>query len=400
MQKAHCSTNDLSRMSLPRAFLPAVAVSLLFGCWVSSRASAHEVEITRVETRFDESGRFAIDMIYDVNAFFAGVRPEHMTNEDVERVRHFAAQELELRREELREYVRRRVRVRFDDTVTPYEIAFPDVDPVLPPKLPSAGQPDAEHATEISRIVRLTGEVPEGAEAFVFWASRTFGNLILEFVDADGRLLAQQRVEKGDRSRPYDLTAPPTPISRWEVAWDYAVLGFEHILPEGPDHILFVLGLFLLSTRLGPLVWQITAFTIAHSVTLAMSTYGVFRLAPEIVEPLIALSIVCVAVENLFTSKLHPWRPAVVFLFGLLHGLGFAGVLEELGLPRDRFVTALVSFNVGVELGQLAVIGLALVLVGWARNRPWYRGRIVIPASLFTAGVGLYWSVERVGLLG
>ena len=110
-----------------------------------------------------------------------------------------------------------------------------------------------------------------------------------------------------------------------------------------------------------------------------------------------ALSIAYVAIENVLTSELHAWRPFVVFGFGLLHGMGFAGVLQEIGMPRSEFLTALVSFNVGVELGQLAVITLAFALTGlWFRNRSWYRGRIVVPASLAIAATGLYWTVERV----
>jgi len=115
------------------------------------------------------------------------------------------------------------------------------------------------------------------------------------------------------------------------------------------------------------------------------------------VEPLIALSIVYVAVENLFTSSLKPWRVALVFGFGLLHGLGFAGVLREVGLPRSEFVTALLTFNLGVELGQLAVIGGSFVLVGWHVGRhPRYRQLVVIPASAFIACVALYWTIARI----
>jgi hypothetical protein len=185
---------------------------------------------------------------------------------------------------------------------------------------------------------------------------------------------------------------------RWLVAVQYLRLGFNHIVPEGTDHILFVLGLFLLGNRLSPLLWQVTAFTVAHSITLGLSMYGVFRLSPLIVEPLIAASIAFVAVENICTPELKPWRPFVVFGFGLMHGLGFAGVLTSLGLPRHDFATALVTFNAGVELGQLTVISAAFLLVGWWRNKPWYRRRIVIPASVAIAGTGLFWTVQRVAL--
>jgi hypothetical protein len=128
-----------------------------------------------------------------------------------------------------------------------------------------------------------------------------------------------------------------------------------------------------------------------------LSVYGVVSLPPAIVEPLIAASIVYVAVENILTSNLKPWRTLVVFGFGLLHGLGFAGVLAEVGLPQGQFVPALVSFNVGVELGQIAVIALAFLAVGiWGRTKSWYRARVVVPASAAVAAVGLFWTVQRV----
>ena len=135
----------------------------------------------------------------------------------------------------------------------------------------------------------------------------------------------------------------------------------------------------------------------AHTITLALTVYGVVSLSPRVVEPLIALSIVYVAVENIFTSKLHAWRPVVVFCFGLLHGMGFAGVLTEIGLPRSEFIPALLSFNAGVECGQLTVILAAFLIFGLPfRKKPWYRQRIVIPGSLFIAAIGLYWSIQRV----
>lgn len=185
---------------------------------------------------------------------------------------------------------------------------------------------------------------------------------------------------------------------RIKVATSYLIYGFEHILPKGLDHILFVLALFLLSIKFSYLLWQVTAFTIAHSITLGLSIYGYVSLSSAIVEPLIALSIVFVAFENLMTARLNPWRPVVVFIFGLLHGLGFAGVLAELGLPRGDFLTALVTFNVGVELGQLAVIGSAYLFLGWFISKTWYRKCVIFPASLVIAITGAYWTIERVFL--
>ena len=191
------------------------------------------------------------------------------------------------------------------------------------------------------------------------------------------------------------LHAPPPP-TRAEVIQQYLVLGFTHILPKGLDHILVVLGLFLLSMKPLTILKQVTAVTVAHSITLGLTIYGVVSLSPRIVEPLIALSIVYVTVENLVLTEAKPWRIAVVFAFGLLHGMGFAGVLRELGLPRSEFVTALVSFNVGVEGGQLTVIALAYLAVGWRFGKaPWYRRWVTVPASAMIGVVGLYWTVQR-----
>jgi hypothetical protein len=153
-----------------------------------------------------------------------------------------------------------------------------------------------------------------------------------------------------------------------------------------------------LSGRARPVLWQVSAFTVAHSVTLGLTMYGIVSAPPKIVEPLIALSIAYVAIENIFLSELKSWRVALVFGFGLLHGMGFAGALKELGLPRSEFVTALLAFNMGVEAGQLAVIGAAVLLVGWhCADRAWYRGRIVVPASAMIACTAVYWTVDGCG---
>jgi hypothetical protein len=204
-------------------------------------------------------------------------------------------------------------------------------------------------------------------------------------------------LKDGAKSEAYLLGVGLEQKTRRQVVAQYTMLGFTHILPKGLDHILFVLGLFLLSARWKPLLVQVTAFTLAHTITLGLSIYGIVSLSPAIVEPLIAASIAYVAIENLVTAELKPWRAFVVFGFGLLHGLGFAGVLHEIGLPRSEFLTALLSFNVGVELGQLAVIASAWLLVGlWWKTKPWYRARLVQPLSALIAAVGVYWTIERI----
>src|SRR5207245_9192838 len=210
---------------------------------------------------------------------------------------------------------------------------------------------------------------------------------------------ATESLEGGQTSAPFALPPPALRADRLRTAWRYLTLGFTHIVPRGLDHMLFVLGIYLLSGRARSVLWQISAFTAAQSITLGLSMYGVVAVSPRIVEPLIALSIAYVAIENLFLSELKSWRVALVFAFGLLHGMGFAGALKELGLPRSEFLTALLTFNVGVEAGQLAVIGAAFMLVGSdCANRPLYRNRIVVSVSARIACTAVYWTIERLTL--
>jgi hydrogenase/urease accessory protein HupE len=174
------------------------------------------------------------------------------------------------------------------------------------------------------------------------------------------------------------------------------LLGFIHIVPKGLDHMLFVLGIYLLSGRARTVLSQVSAFTVAHSITLGLSMYGLVSVPAKIVEPAIAISIAYVAIENIFLKQLKTWRVALVFSFGLLHGMGFAGALKEVGLPRGEFMTALLTFNIGVEAGQLAVIAAAFLVVGWHfADRAWYRSRIVVPASAMIACTAVYWTIER-----
>lgn len=246
--------------------------------------------------------------------------------------------------------------------------------------------------------IKFRTRLPETAKVFTVRWSPAFGKITLRIQAPRARTMLIEVLEKGVTSAPMiidDLEAS----TQWDMIRDFLVIGFEHIVPKGLDHILFVVGIFLLSTRMKPILTQVTAFTVAHTVTLGLGTLGLVSVPSAIVEPLIAASIVYVAIENIVRPTLSPWRPAVVFGFGLLHGLGFAGVLKGFGIPEGEFVVGLLSFNVGVELGQLFVIGVCFLTVGiWFGRRPWYRQRVVIPGSLIIAAVGGFWFVQR--LLG
>lgn len=169
-------------------------------------------------------------------------------------------------------------------------------------------------------------------------------------------------------------------------------LGFSHILPYGIDHILFLLALFFLTRDFGSLLAQMTLFTLAHSLTLALSMYGFVSVPPLLVEVAIALSIAFVAAENLFRERISGWRPWVVFASGLVHGLGFAHSFVQTEIAPADFLPALFAFNMGIEAGQLVVIGIAYALVALWWKRESYRRMIARPASFLIAVSGLCWA--------
>ena len=182
-----------------------------------------------------------------------------------------------------------------------------------------------------------------------------------------------------------------------KVVWYYLKMGYQHILPYGIDHILFVVSLCLLSTNIKAIFWQATAFTIAHSITLALSMKNIIVAPGAVVEPIIALSIVFVAIENMLLTTLKPWRIAIVFLFGLIHGMGFASALNEVGLPANKFYTSVIAFNAGVELGQVTIISLMFgCIIIPLRKKTWYRKGIVYPISAIIALIAFYWTIQRV----
>ena len=357
---------------MPRPILVAVLV-----CVTSFAAAAHEAERTKVTLALASDGRFTLDVANDPNWLL--LRLETFAGGNVAPNITPAARDARL--VQLGSVFADRI-VLFVDA---HEVRAAEVEYLSPPT-----EPENALAT-----FRLTGSMPRDATRLRWLYGLVADPYPLEIRQPDGSSTVEW-IEGTNWSEVIDLSKSFTRPTRLEIARQYLWLGYTHILPKGLDHILFVLGIFLLSPRWKRMLLQVTAFTVAHSITLGLSIYGIVSLPSRIVEPLIALSIAYVAIENLLTRELKPWRLALVFMFGLLHGLGFAGVLRELGLPRDEFLTALVTFNLGVEGGQLTVIAAALVAVAPFMKKGWYRQRVVIPASLVIAAVGLYWTLVRV----
>ena len=250
--------------------------------------------------------------------------------------------------------------------------------------------------------IALSGRIPVSARHLVWKTSLFIGSYPLSVRRGNSAITTDQTdnyewLNGSDASAAYDLEQLAGSTNRWHRLARLVATGFTHIVPSGLDHMLFVLGLFLLARGTRALLLQITAFTLAHSATLALAVSGLVTVPSAVVEPLIAASIVYVAIENVVASRLSRWRLAVVFGFGLMHGLGFAGALADLGIDGGHLTETLVGFNLGVELGQLAVVGAAALLlralpVSADRRRTF----VTVPASIAIAATGCFWAVERI----
>jgi hydrogenase/urease accessory protein HupE len=349
-----------------------------------STIHAHEIGTTRVSVLFHEGRRYEVEIVTDAATLVEKLAAAAGESSPLD----ISLSGIQSQLDRFNNTFRQRVKVRFDEA---------DDRPAIEFSVNSGDGSSSANAT-----IRLTGGVPRGARHFTWSYGWTYASYAMtvrrvsKMSDTSGTFPVTEWLEGEQTSAPFELNASAPTIDRPGTAWRYLRLGFMHIVPNGLDHMLFVLGIYLLSGRAGSVLRQVTAFTVAHSITLGLSMYGLVTVSPRVVEPLIALSIAYVAIENVVFAELKSWRVALVFMFGLLHGMGFAGALNEVGLPRAEFAIALLTFNLGVEAGQLAVIGTAFLLVGWhCANRAWYRSRIVVPVSVLTACTSVYWTVER-----
>ena len=356
---------------------------------VSTLSQAHEITPTIIEMEVlpDNSLEMRIDT--NLEALMSEIGTEHAdtdnapTAKEYNQLRALAASQLSAKAESF-------VATLFNQ-ITLASNKEPVAKTLIQSDLNIEAQPDIDLARQSLITYRFNIEVTSSEITFSWPAA--YGDAVVRLSE-QGEIKGASWVAVGTQSDAINL-------SRLELKrqglLDYVKLGFEHILPLGLDHILFVLGLYLLSQRLKDLLWQVTAFTAAHTITLALAILGLVSIPPYIVEPLIALSIVYVAIENLFKDRVSKSRIGLVFGFGLLHGLGFAGVLLEIGLQSENFVESLIAFNIGVELGQIATLVIAHLLVGyWFSSKAFWNRWVRIPMSLGISLLGAIWFVERV----
>lgn len=364
----------------------ALGVLLAILCLV---ASAHEMRPSIASLSVDSQGVLQLELVTNMEAWLANVDPSLSDTNDspnaavYDRFRALDATALEVTIRDKERDFSRVIEIIAGDLPITMKLTSLKILPVDDDELPRDTQ------------LNFVGGLPDGAKSVRYRVNDTMPNTAVRLIldNAEPRV---QFVKNGQESGELSLDQTVDRSVR-DLVVEYIELGFTHIIPRGLDHIIFILGLTLISKRLVDLVIQVTAFTVAHSATLALGLYGVVEFPASIVEPLIAASIIYIAVENIWHHKVNRSRALVVFAFGLLHGLGFAGVLTELGLPERDFFVGLLSFNVGVELGQLAIILGAYLSIGiWIVHHSWYRVRFAVPMSLLIGLVGGYWFVERV----
>ncbi|WP_293389767.1 HupE/UreJ family protein [Nevskia sp.] len=361
---------------------------------ISTSLQAHLLNMTRVQVNLGADGSIVVDLSLDLTRAAGGGAAYYQFSRAATPLNDAALAPLLSK-------LTQAIEVRLDAAAIPLQVS----EVQLPAALPEAEflSPVAWPMTEIQLRGQLPTNAGNGALQLSFDPTFAFEEpiaLTLQRPDNGGRMT--RWLVAGQLSPLFPLSAASIaavsePEPTWQTLARYLRFGFLHIIPRGLDHLLFVVGLYLGTRKLRSLLVLVTTFTVAHSLTLILASFGALRVPASVVEPLIALSIAWIGIENLRAGGDRATRSRVlmVFAFGLLHGLGFAAALKELGLPPSNFLGALLSFNVGVELGQLTVIALALLLTfRWRRHASWRRW-IVMPGSLAITLLALIWAGQR-----
>ena len=298
-------------------------IRVLSSAWIGVAAlvytpamRAHEIGTSSVAVLFQDGQRYQVEIVTDATALAEKLEASAGASLPA----NMSAPALQSLIVYFDERFRQKVKLAFDGSE-------------MHPAITYSVEPPIDAASAAGATIRLTGEIPSDARQFTWTFGWTFASYAMTVRRVSSENPSTQWLEGGDTSAPISLMAPTPQVDRLHTAWRYLALGFTHIVPYGFDHVLFVLGIYLLSGRARSVLCQVSAFTVAHSITLGLSMYGIVTVSPRVVEPTIALSIAYVAIENIFLSELKSWRIALVFAFGLLHGMGFAGALKELGLP-------------------------------------------------------------------
>jgi len=373
----------------------AIALYILSAISVCNYSTADIVKPALVEISVFSEGRYRVELRASIEAMMTGINSQYKTTQSspfadaYDELRELQSAQLKEKFIPFQQTLTEQIHLYFDQQLTKLQVTEINI--------PSPGY------TKVPRISQIIfeGTIDRQVKQLSWYYPARFSDNAVRVRQVDTQnekwhWSPWQWIRDDSTSKHFSLAAVFTNPPLLEVITEYLVAGFEHIIPQGLDHILFILGIFLLSTKLKPLAWQATMFTLAHSITLSLSMFNVISLPASIVEPLIALSIAYIGLENLFAHKLKNSRLVLVFAFGLLHGMGFASVLAEFGMPENRYTTALIGFNVGVELAQLAILLVAYFgITFWFKSNDKFHRYITMPGSLCISIIGLYWTWDR-----
>ena len=380
-------------------FIPQFFLLIFFSCLFITPAISDVVKPALIEINTHANGKVEIKVRASIEALLTGINAQYKNTKDAP-----TADEYDVLRAMPPEALEKEFAAFHQDMLDSIFLKAEQLKVSLIINSVDIPEPGYTKVPRIS-IISLSGEILPNTRSVQWYYPARFGdNAVrvrqIDEINEQWHWSEWQWLRNDQMSTAFSLEQVFAKRSAIEVINSYIMLGFEHIIPKGTDHLLFILGIFLLSIKLKPLLWQVTMFTLAHTITLGLSMNGMISLPANIVEPLIALSIAYIGIENIFHKTLHKSRLALVFIFGLLHGLGFAGVLSDFGMPDKDFAIALISFNVGVELAQLTVIALAFATVAfWFRHKHWYRRVIIIPGSVIISITGLLWTIQRIQIM-
>ncbi|MBF0265628.1 MAG: HupE/UreJ family protein [Gammaproteobacteria bacterium] len=378
-----------------------------------NNCQADIVKPSLVEINVNTNETISIELRTSIEALLTGINSQYKNTNDApnadkyDHLRKLTSDELYKKFIPFQNEFLRKIKLMLDN-----EVALLKIDKV---KIPLPGY------TKVPRtsIIYLSTSIPRHTKNLFWYYPQSFGDNAVRVKQIDEQYNQWfwsnwQWIRNDKMSEPFSLQKVFTQATNIEIISTYLIAGFEHIIPKGFDHLLFIIGIFLFSSQLRLLFWQVTMFTLAHTITLGLSTKGIIQLSSSIVEPLIALSIAFIAIENILkvkrdyvSSKENIFRMLIIFSFGLLHGMGFATMLKEFGLPNHAFYTALFSFNIGVEIAQLSVIIFSyMIFIKMVKtltersnnNLIQYNLLIVIPFSLVIACIGLYWTFDRLDI--
>ena len=370
------------------SFFAIIIFSLKTIIILSSQLSSHELSPNIVNLQI-EKNRISIEFTTNLEAYLAGVDFSILENtKDHDNEKYYKILR-KLNNSELTNIFLKD----WDNFISLFFIAPEDGTKLSNFNFSRIDTEDIDN-TEVSRLSNIHFFIEnKGMNPITFQASRTLGEIILRQTGVENGVT--QFLLSGEKSKVISAK-PGKPLDWIDTFLDYIPVGFTHILPKGLDHILFVFGLLFLTPKFYPLLIQISIFTLAHTITLAISSLNIIDISTKIIEPLIAMSIIYVAVENFFNTSLTRYRSIIIFIFGLLHGLGFASVLSSFGLPGTNFIWALVGFNIGVEIGQITIVlAFYAIFIYWIKTKNYYRKYISIPGSVIIAFFGSFWLIER-----